>query len=175
MKENTREISILKQRILQYLDSKQVSKYECYKNTGITNGVLSQTNGMSEDNILRFLSYYNDISSDWLLLGHGSMLRNISEQAALQPTAQSISSTDESFIYKMYKEEKEEKEKLLKENGRLEERLRQLESRENALERPSISSQIAEAFTSESSGGSAKDSTHTKKPTISKTSSVAKT
>lgn len=76
MKENTRDISILKQRILQYLDSKGISKYECYKNTGITNGVLSQSNGMSEDNLLRFLSYYSDISTDWLLNGCGSMLRD---------------------------------------------------------------------------------------------------
>lgn len=61
MKENMRDFSILKQRILQYLDFKGITKYECYKNTGITNGVLSQPNGMSEDNLLKFLSYYSDI------------------------------------------------------------------------------------------------------------------
>ena len=52
MKENMRDFSVLKQRILQYLDFKGITKYECYKNTGITNGVLSQPNGMSEDNLL---------------------------------------------------------------------------------------------------------------------------
>ena len=51
MKENMRDFSVLKQRILQYLDFKGITKYECYKNTGITNGVLSQPNGMSEDNL----------------------------------------------------------------------------------------------------------------------------
>ena len=76
MKENMRDFSILKQRILQYLDFKGITKYECYKNTGITNGVLSQPNGMSEDNLLKFLSYYSDISTDWLLAGCGSMLRD---------------------------------------------------------------------------------------------------
>ena len=76
MKENTRDFSVLKQRILQYLDFKGITKYECYKNTGITNGVLSQPNGMSEDNLLKFLSYYSDISTDWLLAGCGSMLRD---------------------------------------------------------------------------------------------------
>ena len=64
MKENMRDFSILKQRILQYLDFKGITKYECYKNTGITNGVLSQPNGMSEDNLLKFLSYYSDISTE---------------------------------------------------------------------------------------------------------------
>ena len=76
MKENMRDFSVLKQRILQYLDFKGITKYECYKNTGITNGVLSQPNGMSEDNLLKFLSYYSDISTDWLLAGCGSMLRD---------------------------------------------------------------------------------------------------
>lgn len=73
---NMREISILKQRILQYLDNKGISKYECYQKTGITNGVLSQNNGMSEDNALKFLSYYTDISAEWLLTGKGSMLKS---------------------------------------------------------------------------------------------------
>ena len=76
MKENMRDFSVLKQRILQYLDFKGITKYECYKNTGITNGVLSQPNGMSDDNLLNFLSYYSDISPDWLLAGCGSMLRD---------------------------------------------------------------------------------------------------
>lgn len=70
-----REISVLKQRILQYLDIKGITKYECYKNTGITNGVLSQSNGLSEDNLLRFLSYYTDVRPEWLITGHGSMLK----------------------------------------------------------------------------------------------------
>lgn len=70
-----REISVLKQRILQYIEYKGITKYECYKNTGIANGVLSQANGLSEDNILKFLSYYTDINSEWLLTGRGSMLK----------------------------------------------------------------------------------------------------
>lgn len=70
-----REKSVIKERILEYIDSKGISKYECYKHTGITNGVLSQKTGMSEENILKFLSYYTDISSEWLLLGKGPMLK----------------------------------------------------------------------------------------------------
>jgi hypothetical protein len=75
MQENNRDFSVFKKRILQYLDCKGASKYECYQKTGIANGVLSQTNGMSEDNMLKFLSYYSDINPDWLLNGILPMLR----------------------------------------------------------------------------------------------------
>ena len=81
MKENTREISLFKRRILEYAESVGISKYEIYQNTGISNGVFSQKGGLSEDNILRFLSYYKDISSDWLLTGAGNMFK--SEEKAM--------------------------------------------------------------------------------------------
>lgn len=70
-----RENSILKERILQYLENKGISKYEFYQKTGVSNGILSQKNGINEENILRFLNYFDDISPDWLLTGKGEMLR----------------------------------------------------------------------------------------------------
>lgn len=78
-----RENSIFKDRILQYIEYKGISKYECYQNTGITNGILSQKNGMTEDSILKFLSYYKDVNPDWLILGQGSMLREENKIADL--------------------------------------------------------------------------------------------
>lgn len=71
-----REISTFKERILQYAEKKGITKYEIYQNTGISNGVFSQKGGLSEDNILKFLSYYTDISPEWLLTGNGPMLKN---------------------------------------------------------------------------------------------------
>lgn len=70
-----RDFSVIKKRILQYLEFKGITKYKFYQDTGITNGILSQSNGLSEDNILKFLSGYPDISPDWLLTGRGSMER----------------------------------------------------------------------------------------------------
>jgi len=60
---------------LQYLENKGISKYEFYQKTGVSNGILSQKNGINEENILRFLNYFDDISPDWLLTGKGEMLR----------------------------------------------------------------------------------------------------
>lgn len=76
MQEKNRDFSIIKKRIIQYLDSKDISKYEFYQKTGIPNGILSQKGGISEENILKFLSYYNDINPAWLLTGNGNMLLN---------------------------------------------------------------------------------------------------
>lgn len=70
-----REISVLKERILQYIDYKNISKYEFYKITGMSNGILSQSNGFSEENTLKLLSYFPEINPEWLLTGKGSMLR----------------------------------------------------------------------------------------------------
>lgn len=74
MQGNSRESSVIKARILKYLDFKGVSKYKAYKDTGITNGVFSQKGGISEDNLLKFLSYYRDISTNWLFLDKGEMI-----------------------------------------------------------------------------------------------------
>lgn len=89
-----RDISTLKARILQYLDYKGISKYECYKNTGMTNSVLSQKNGMSEENIFKFLSHYKDINPTWFLLGEGEMLKKETHEEGIigykmQPPARS--------------------------------------------------------------------------------------
>lgn len=70
-----RENSVIKQNIIQYLDFKGISKYEFYQKTGVSNGVLSQSSGMSEENTMRFLSYYDDVNPEWLLTGKGEMLR----------------------------------------------------------------------------------------------------
>lgn len=70
------ENSPIKKRILQVIDFKEITKYEFYKKTGITRGILDQNNGISEENISKFLEYMPDINTYWLLTGEGSMLHN---------------------------------------------------------------------------------------------------
>ena len=80
MQEKTRDFSLIKSRILQYLQLKGITKYSFYKNTGVTNGVLSQTNGISEDNLMKFLSYYDDVNLDWLFTGEGEIFKTSSNK-----------------------------------------------------------------------------------------------
>jgi len=70
------EKSIIKQNILKYLDFIGITPYKFYQQTSITRGVLTQNNGMSEENTTRFLDYFPDVSPEWLLTGKGDMLKN---------------------------------------------------------------------------------------------------
>ena len=70
-----REFSLVKQNILYFIEKQNISKYELYRKTGISNGILSQKGGMSEENTIKFLSFYTEVSEDWLLTGKGEMLK----------------------------------------------------------------------------------------------------
>ena len=76
MKEKQQEKSPIKQNILLYLERKGVTPYEFYKESGVTRGILQQNNGISEENIARFLAYATDVNIEWLLTGTGSMLKD---------------------------------------------------------------------------------------------------
>ena len=78
------EKSSIKQKILKYLIFKRVTKYNFYKNTGITRGVLDQNNGITEENIHRFLVYAKDISLSWLFLDKGEMILNETENTIVR-------------------------------------------------------------------------------------------
>lgn len=81
------EKSLIKKNILTFLDNIGMSKYEFYKLTGITRGVLDQNNGMSEENTARFIAAFPNISLDWLWLNRGSMERTsaLSEKEPAKP------------------------------------------------------------------------------------------
>lgn len=74
------QISPIKERILQYIDYMNVSKYKFYKDSGITRGVLDKESGISEENISKFIAYAPDINLQWLLTGTGSMSKTKSEE-----------------------------------------------------------------------------------------------
>lgn len=67
--------SPIKKRILYYIEYQGISKYKFYQDTGITRGVLDKDTGISEDNIAKFIAYYNNVNPTWLLTGEGEMLK----------------------------------------------------------------------------------------------------
>jgi SOS-response transcriptional repressor LexA len=74
MPENT------KQRILQYLDNKQISKREFYLKTGLSNGFLDKVDNIGSDKLEKIISAYGDLNLSWLVSGSGDMI--VSESGA---------------------------------------------------------------------------------------------
>lgn len=74
------QISLIKKRILQYIDNQGLTKYKFYQDSGITRGVLDKDSGITEDNIAKFIAYAPDVNLSWLILGEGEMLNTKSEE-----------------------------------------------------------------------------------------------
>lgn len=148
---------------------------------GVTPSVIGNITGERKGNpsfevIQKVLDAFASVNPDWFILDRGPMLRDskISEENKLgvTPNTTPTSPVEESIIYKMYEKKDEEVKALIRENGRLEERIRQLESqdKESDFKFPDIS----EAFTSESSGDYGEDYSPTRNPTTSARSSAGK-
>ena len=122
-----REFSIIKKNILYFIDNQNISKYELYQKTGISNGVLSQKGGMSEENTIKFLSYYTNVSADWLLTGKGEMFK---KEGLVQQAHNNISSTinQHQTIHapEDYETLKQENKRLIQENSGLKDKIIQL-------------------------------------------------
>lgn len=81
------KFSVLKEKIFQYLEYKNITKSEFYRNTGITSGTLSHVSGLGEDNLLKIFLYYKDISLDWLFRNEGQMIRTNKENSSVTNVA----------------------------------------------------------------------------------------
>lgn len=81
------KFSVLKEKIFQYLEYKNITKSEFYRNTGITSGTLSHVSGLGEDNLLKIFLCYKDISLDWLFRNEGQMIRASKENLSVTNVA----------------------------------------------------------------------------------------
>lgn len=89
--------------------------------------ILNERMNIGTDLAALICSHY-DINPEWLLLGIGSKLRNNQFDSSQPIITESEKSGEAAAFYKMYKEKDEENKELLKENARLEERLRLIET-----------------------------------------------
>jgi hypothetical protein bfra3_16308 len=71
-----KNFSTQKDRILQFIEYKDISKNKFYNETGISNGILDKKSGLSMDTIEKFYSTYPEINPEWLLTGKGEMLKS---------------------------------------------------------------------------------------------------
>ncbi len=71
----------IRQRILDYLIIKDISRYRFYKDTGLSNGFLDKDGAINSDNCEKICYCYQDINPEWLLTGKGEMLKSPSIEA----------------------------------------------------------------------------------------------
>lgn len=151
MQEKMQEKSLIKKKILKYLEDKGISKYEFYKQTGISRGILDQNNGMSEENTLKFLAEYgNEVSADFLFSTNENMAQSspASLHEILQENSQPYHSKNKLTAVDLLIQEKDQRiEAMLETIGTLRKYIRRLEE---DLERSKIQEEEKEKPAGES-------------------------
>lgn len=110
----------MKERILQFIDYKGFSKRKFYAETGLSNGILDKTSGLSVETLEKIYSVFPEINLEWLITGKGSMLKeekNIQQannNIASTITQNQNSSSENSEIEALRRENTELKNKLIK-------------------------------------------------------------
>jgi hypothetical protein len=68
-----------RERILQFVEYKRISKSRFYKETGLSNGFLDKNNNPCVDKVEQIIYIYPELNPEWLITGKGSMLRQPQE------------------------------------------------------------------------------------------------
>lgn len=76
MQEKIQNISPIKRRILQFVETLGISKRAFYLHVGISRGTLESETGITEEVLAKFIAAYSDISIEWLITGKGTMLKS---------------------------------------------------------------------------------------------------
>ena len=64
-----------KERLLYYIESKNISKNKFYTLTGVSNGVLDKKSELSISTIEKIYYTFPELSLEWILFEKGEMLR----------------------------------------------------------------------------------------------------
>lgn len=75
MQAKEQKISPIKQRILQFADSLNISKRDFYAKIGVSRGTLESKTGITEDILAKFVATFPEVSIDWLMQGKGEMVK----------------------------------------------------------------------------------------------------
>lgn len=84
MQEKKQNISPIKQRILQFIDTLGISKREFYTQIGVSRGTLESKTGITEDIITKFITAYPTVSIEWLMTGYGEIYKTTKDFATTQ-------------------------------------------------------------------------------------------
>lgn len=119
------------ERLAQFIQSLGISVRAFEISIAASDGMIRRAINNKSDIQSKWISAiadnYPHLNIEWLITGHGLMLR---DKQILSVTRElTVTPPDESTYHILYKEEKAENRELIKENGRLEERIRTLEAK----------------------------------------------
>lgn len=83
-------ISTDKQKIIQYLDFKDISKNKFYKETSFSNGFLDSGSSFSVENLRIILDKYRDLNPEWLLTGVGEMIKKPLDKLPIESNNENV-------------------------------------------------------------------------------------
>jgi hypothetical protein len=115
------KIATTKERILQFIEHKQISKQKFFNQTGLKRGILDGDKlktSIPDTFIAIIIATYEELSPEWLLTGKGAMLRSTAPMArqpaaGKEPEAPPPTSSDVVAIYKELLRERDEEIKAL--------------------------------------------------------------
>lgn len=81
MQEKLQKLSPIKQRILQFADTLNISKRAFYETIGVSRGTLESPTGITEEVMTKFIARYPSVSLQWLILGLGSVYEEKNDDA----------------------------------------------------------------------------------------------
>ena len=87
MQEQEQKLSPIKQRILQFVESLNISKRDFYGRVGISRGTLESKTGITEDVMAKFIATYPEVNIEWLISGIGQMLNTEEHVSIAEPAA----------------------------------------------------------------------------------------
>lgn len=97
-------------RIINFLAEEGLRPADFYRLSGAARGVLSQPNGLSEENLLRFFEAFPQANPEWIILGTGQRVRDSSDKRDFSPISAGTGTTTKSRTYedgRLYQLEKE--------------------------------------------------------------------
>jgi phage repressor protein C with HTH and peptisase S24 domain len=99
-----KNFSPIKTRVLEFLNNQGISKNAFYKKSGIPNGTLDKTSGVTEPFLEKFFSAYPDVDRLWIVTGQpitpsitdGSERKNVKNKALIEKDFRILTVTTDS-------------------------------------------------------------------------------
>jgi hypothetical protein len=71
-----------KERILQFVDFKQISKREFCKKSGLSHTIFNNNSAIGSDKLEKICNIFDELNMDWVITGRGEMLYKEPESVA---------------------------------------------------------------------------------------------